>query len=165
MRKILILFVLIVCAAPFRAQEIPVTVTEQHSAEESPAIVHAGAGIGSVAGVNLVANIQMSRFELGVSGAYWSKDYYGLSVHVAVPFFTYADFSGNIAGLGGVHRVPIPAGDGTEAISGYKTQPFLGTAVIFHLTNFYVQTGIEFGFNDRPANLQPLWQFGYLFRL
>lgn len=157
--------VLPLCFVSLWAQESPAPGNEQQPAAENQSVVRAGAGLGSVAGLNLVAEVQLSQLEIGVSGAYWSKNYNGLSLHLAVPFFQFADFAGSVAALGGVHRAPIPAGDGTENIPASKTQPFLGSAVIFYLTNFYVQTGLEFGFNDRPANLQPFWQFGYLFRL
>jgi hypothetical protein len=125
----------------------------------------AGLGIGSVAGINLALEQQLQEFSVGLSGAYWSKNYYGADIMLEKPFFAYTNFRGNIALLGGIHSAPVPAGDGSDGITGSKTQPFLGAAVQFHLSHFYVLTGIECGFNDRPANVQPLWQFGYLLRL
>lgn len=169
MKKTIIITVLFICTitayADQRWQQCAVA-PEEDSCSHTMGKLRAGGGLGSSAGFNIRMDYLAETFGVAISGGYWSQHYYGVSAELGLPIITTSFLRGDASLLLGVHTIPVVGSEDASGVFSRSTaQSFAGAAVTFHLSDFYIQAGLEYEFNAGPAAPQPLYQFGYLFEL
>ncbi len=117
-----------------------------------------GAGLGTPAGVSLIAGYDFGPLALRVSGGGWSKGWYGGEGDLAVRLYHGVFFAHGISLVAGRYATnPLNAIGETE----HKSQKYLGVTYDMFLSGFFLQAGLAFGKGDYPG-VDGMFQFGYL---
>jgi hypothetical protein len=135
------------------------------SAPESPGMVRFGAGIGTPAGVNLLAGVAVGPVVLKVSGGSWGPEWHGLQAGITLNLIQQGWLEQGIAVVAGTYTLKPPL-VGSDGASGGQSlsDRYLGLAYDAMFGPVAVQVGLALQDHQREHALVAV-QIGYLLTL